>query len=476
MNPLSACRFVLGLGAIALLALPINGAAKATPSQPSPLHIHLAGGEEGVPLCHSSERESFFGKIISILAPPLIETGVSTLGNAMIKASGELDKTHVSKANVRDYAYSISPLKKMRISNPDLNCIFVYRAPAKLSLDQLRLSTESPEKIDGLDFLARFSTTFSRDSSSFAITLEHLHYPKRFSEGKDVVGATLALSFIKPGGAVYATAAFPGSKWKLGDSRKYLIGDAPTTEWLVPRPLSDSENAAYLSYSSQCATRRAAASALRASLRAQIAGGKSKFGDKPSDELLRSVAGLEKALQEAKELPQPEESVANTLLCGYSIPSIVLNGEEFGSTWSQSHEDHLQKLEEDLKKHGAITIRFEWTETKDVNRFWLAVGNALVAKKAEIAAAVTTQVVPDLREAAGQTADVASLQAQGAYETAVLAFQARKQAYLALAAVDANSVAAITALNEAVAKKYEVLVAARKLGVDPPSWIVDFPQ
>lgn len=184
-------------------------------------------------------EEGAVGAALVAIAAPLVKNAVGALGDALVKASGSLDKTYSVVGQGTSYLYRMSS-NGARSPNKQMSCIIAF-APRD------GMVTSLPSDPKQTDFYAEFRVRYSADHVAFQIEPVYLFYPKRFSTGRDVLELSIGLEFLGADAQAFASAVIP-----LKRSPSQSEVEAPnlaglTTGWLpLKAPSEQLENARQL--------------------------------------------------------------------------------------------------------------------------------------------------------------------------------------------------------------------------------------
>lgn len=325
---------------------------------------------------------------LAVIAAPLLETLVKSLGDGLIAASGKNKPLLTVQGTARGSFYALDDAGEQADSvrfNPDIQCISVVG--------------------NGLSLSAKIEV--SPDGTAIAVLPTGADYKKPLSQTRSVKSLSATIDFVTVDGKTFASASLP-LNLKPGlpaiDASKLAYA---ATGWMAPLPRS-----------------------------AELVADLNALGEK-----IARLAALPDLISAEKDpviraALQREKSVA---------------------------EVAVSSMRARLKRHGPVSVRVTIAETRDINEFLAAIGEAIGGKSKELAQLANNSLFPV------QPSD----QERATKSTAIGAYWAKRYEFEELARVNdllksdasASQEARSKARIAAVTAQYAALAAAVPAGV-----------
>ncbi len=370
------------------------------------------------------ESASVAATLAGILAPKLIESGLDILGTSITKAAGKDDKTTAIEAKDSNYFYehSYSDNNGWKTSqSSSVSCIvFVMAHFGSTPTNQestLWLPEYEGEKANQQDIsdfniqgepiiYLQADLRLSDNNSHVKITPNYLWYGKKLNpKGRDAVrDLQIHFSFINPSlqknnlvstGSIELLKVKPdnvyGTKELAGISTGLLV--PPPQEELFKRAITDREaiSKKYAQTQLLAATDPNNPSAIEA-LNEEI-------------ELLKcQAAGSKPGQCDKKKAIRMKTLQLSALRARLALPKL-----------SNMHDNAI----DNLVYGGAFDLNVKVIETRDINQWLVALGEAISSSKSELASEISTAVIPSLKQAKKNTELASNISKQSSYLAAL---------------------------------------------------------
>jgi hypothetical protein len=362
--------------------------------------------------CEEPVKTQFVDGAAALLAAPLIESLVMAIGDRLVTASGKTKPNFTAQGNARTYFYGLSGRKVETGERID-------KSPHADNDKQIFnsaiacLEASIPDK----SFLLKLKLEFSKDQSAFAVIPTGISYPQPIGPAKKVESLSATIDFIGTDGKAFASAVLPiDAPPKTATKRNQKNSEKASLEiagsgWLAPLTLNP-DLVGVLNSLNTLAAREAVLPALIA----------------------------------AEQDPVKKEALQQEAI------RVVAERERLGKR---------------LVLHGPVTIKVTLVETRDINEFLAAVGEAMGGKKAELAKLGTDALFPTPTTDAEK---VTKTNAIGTYWKKRYEFDELARVNAAVQADPASSPEARSkARVAAVSAQYEALSAAISAGIVIPA-------